>query len=247
MSAIRRIAVFTRLTLAEYMRSGRILIELTLAVAFWGLFFQNPRGFLGLTQVFQLSGIFTLLLTLYTASSMLSLGDRAQGYIVLTRPLGRRGYLLGLYIAAVIVVWLTYAVVMALTILVNRPVDFTLRDLILGTLPTLLNVALLAALMMLVSSFVLKNVPRLLVLAALAIALYSNSWPQARGNRLIAALQSAFSWLLVPAMRGFQLAETRAYEGGGLAILLAQAAMAVLLISLALIAFSRRDLILSGR
>ena len=146
-----------------------------------------------------------------------------------------------------IVVWLTYVVVMALTILVNRPVDFTLRDLVLGTLPTLLNVALLAALMMLVSSFVLKNVPRLLVLAALAIALYSNSWPQARGNRLIAALQSAFSWLLVPAMRGFQLAETRAYEGGGLAILLAQAAMAVLLISLALIAFTRRDLILSGR
>ncbi len=247
MSAIRRIAVFTYLTLAEYMRSGRILIELTLAVAFWGLFFQNPRGFLGLTQVFQLSGIFTLLLTLYTASSMLSLGDRAQGYIVLTRPLGRRGYLLGLYIAAVIVVWLTYAVVMALTILVNRPVDFTFRDLILGTLPTLLNVALLAALMMLVSSFVLKNVPRLLVLAALAIALYSNSWPQARGNRLIASLQSLFSWLLVPSMKGYQLAQTRVYGNGGAAILLAQLAMTILLLSLALNAFARRDLILSNR
>src|SRR5918997_1918898 len=122
MNALRRIAVFTRLTLTEYARSGRILIELTLAVAFWGLFFQNPRGFLTLSQVFQLSGIFTLLLTLYTSSSMLSLGERAQGYIVLTRPLGRRGYLLGLFAATISVVWLTFVVIVALTILVNRPI-----------------------------------------------------------------------------------------------------------------------------
>jgi hypothetical protein len=247
MSAIRRVIVFTRLTLTEYMRSGRILIELTLAIAFWGLFFQNPRGFLTFTQVFQLCGIFTLLLTLYTSSSLLSLGDRAQGYIVLTRPLGRRGYLLGLYVAAVLVVWLAFIVILVLTILVNRPIDFTIRDLLLGSLPTLLNVALLAALMMLISSLVLKNAPRLVLLAALAIALYSNSWPQARSNRLISTLQSAFSWLLFPAMRGFQLAQTRTYSGGGAAILLAQAAMTVLILSVALIAFARRDLILSGR
>ena len=247
MTTIRRIAVFTRLNLTEYLRSGRILIELTLAVAFWGLFFQQPRDFLTLTQVFQLSGIFTLLLTLYTASSMLSLGDRPQGYIVLTRPLGRRGYLLGLYAAAVIIVWLAYLVIVGLTVLVNRPLDFTIRDMLLGSVPILLNVALLAALMMLLSSLVLKNTPRLILLAAIAIALYANSWPQARANRLITALQATFSWLLVPAMRGFELAQTRAFADGGIAILLAQVAMTVLLLSLAQIAFVRRDLILSGR
>ena len=110
MKAIRRLITFTRLILVEYIRSGRILIELTLAVAFWGLFLQNaqgPRPFLTLTQVFTLAGIFTLLLTLYTTSAMLSLGDRPQGYIVLERALGRRGYLLGLYTGAVIVVWVT--------------------------------------------------------------------------------------------------------------------------------------------
>ncbi len=247
MSALHRSAVFTQLTLTEYARSGRILIELTLAVAFWGIFFQNPAVLLTLPQVFQLSGIFTMLLTLYTASSILSLGDRAQGYIVLTRPLGRRGYLLGLYLSAVIVVWLTYLVIVALTTIINRPVDFTLRDLLLGSVPTMLNVALLAALMILLSSLVLRNVPRLLLLAALAIALYSNSWPQVRANRLIATLQSTFSWLLVPAMKGYQLAQTRSYAGGGGAILLAQLAMTILLLSLALSAFARRDLILSSR
>ena len=247
MNALRRIAVFTRLTLTEYTRSGRILIEITLAIAFWGIFFQNASVLVTLPQVFQLSGIFTLLLTLYTVSSMLSLGDRAQGYIVLTRPLGRRGYLLGLYAAAVLVVWLTYVLIVALTTLVNRPIDFTARDLLLGSIPTMLNIALLAALMMLLSSLVLKNVPRLFLLAALAIALYSNSWPQARSNRLIATAQSVFSWLLVPAMKGYQLAQTRVYSGGGAAILVAQVAMTVLLLSLALSAFARRDLILGSR
>src|ERR687886_1061256 len=120
MNTLRRILIFTRLALTEYARSGRILIELTAGIAFWGIFFQNSAVLLSLQQVFQLSGIFTILLTLYTTSSMLNLGDRAQGYIVLSRPLGRRGYLLGLYIAAVLVVWLTYVLILGLTILVNR-------------------------------------------------------------------------------------------------------------------------------
>ena len=247
MTDLQRIATLTRLSLTEYMRSGRILIDLTLAIAFWGLFFQNPRGFVTLDQVFQLSGIFTLLLTLYTTSAMLSLGDRPQGYVILTRPLGRRGYLLGLYCAAVRVVFLAFLVILGLTVAVNRPVDFGARDLLLGSIPTLLNVALLGALMILLSSLVLKNTPRLLLLAAIAIALYTNSWPQARSNRLLSSLQAIFSWLLIPAMRGFQLAQTRTLADGGLAILFAQVAMTVLLLSLATIGFARRDLILSGR
>jgi hypothetical protein len=221
MTALRRITTFTRLSLTEYVRSGRILVELTLAIAFWGLFFQNPRGFVTLDQVFQLSGIFTLLLTLYTTSAMLSLGDRPQGYVILTRPLGRRGYLLGLYCAAVLVVFLAFLVILGLTIVVNRPVDFGVRDLLFGSIPTLLNVALLGALMILLSSLVLKNTPRLLMLAVIAIALYTNSWPQARSNRLLSSLQAIFSWLLIPAMRGFQLAQTRTLGDGGLAILFA--------------------------
>ena len=248
MIALRRILTFTRLMLTEYTRSGRILIELTLAVAFWGLFFQNPRGFVGLDQIFQLSAIFTLLLTLYTSSSMLSLADRPQSYIVLTRPLARRGYLLGIFIASVTVVWLAFAVVLVLTLVINNPVDLTFRDVVLGSVPTMLNIALLSALMILISSLVLKNTPRLLLLAALAIALYSNSWSQARTNPFISALQSIFSLLLVPSMKGYQLAQNRIFTAGDFAaILLAQVAMTALILSLATLAFSRRDLILSGR
>ncbi len=247
MTALRRILAFTRLMLTEYTRSGRILIELTLAVAFWGLFFQNPRGSIALDQMFQLSAIFTLLLTLYTSSSMLSLADRPQSYIVLTRPLARRGYILGIYIASVVVVCVAFLIVLLLTLVVNRPPDLTMRDVVLGSVPTILNIALLTALMILISSMVLKNTPRLLLLAALAIALYSNSWSQARANPFISALQSVFSLLLVPSMKGYQLAQNRVFTTGDIAILLAQIAMTALILSLATLAFSRRDLILSGR
>lgn len=247
MTALRRISTFTRLMLTEYARSGRILIELTLAVAFWGLFFQNPRGEVALDQVFQLSAIFTLLLTLYTSTSMLNLADRPQSYIVLTRPLARSGYLLGIYVASVLVVWVAYFIVLALTLLVNRPLDLSVRDTVLGSIPTMLNVALLAALMLLISSQVLKNTPRLLLLAALAIALYSNSWAQARANPIISALQSIFSLMLVPSMKGYQLAQNRVFNTGDYAILLAQVAMTALILSLATFAFRRRDLILGGR
>jgi hypothetical protein len=247
MTALRRIAIFARLMLTEYIRSGRILIELTLAVAFWGLFFQNPRGEIALDQVFQLSAIFSLLLTLYTSSSMLNLADRPQSYMVLTRPLARSGYLLGIYVASVLLVWGAFFIVLLLTLLVNRPLDLTVRDAVLGSIPTMLNIALLAALMLLISSQVLKNTPRLLLLAALAIALYSNSWSQARANPIISALQSIFSLLLVPSMKGYQLAQNRVLTAGDFAILLAQVAMTALILSLATLAFSRRDLILSGR
>ncbi len=100
--------------------------------------------------------------------------------------------------------------------------------------------------MILISSLVLKNTPRLLLLAALAIALYSNSWPQARTNPLISALQSIFSLLLVPSMQATNWPR-RVFTAGDFAILLAQIAMTRSFLSLAKLAFSRRDLILSGR
>ena len=48
-------------------------------------------------------------------------------------------------------------------------------------------------------------------------------------------------------MKGYQLAQNRIFTTGDIAILLAQVAMTALILSLATLAFSRRDLILSGR
>jgi hypothetical protein len=245
MLALRRLWTFTRFTLTEYIRSGRIIIELVASILFWGLFLREWT--VGIEQFFSLTGIFTLLMALYTTASLLSLGERPQGYVILTRPLGRSGYLLGLYFVALMVVLTMFVLVSALTITLNRPFDFLWNDFLTSTLPLLLNVGLLSSLIVLLSSLVLPNVLRLALLAVLAIALYSQAWHLSPVYRFIEPLQSLFSWPIYPAIAGFKLATSRDWSGGGQYIPLAQLALTVLLLSLALISFKRRDVILRNQ
>jgi hypothetical protein len=245
MLALRRLGTYTRFTLTDYLRSGRIIIELVATALFWGLFLRDR--ILGLEQFFSLTGIFTLLMALYTTAALLSIGERPQGYVILTRPLGRNGYLLGLYFSALIIVVTMFVLVSALTIAFNRPFDFVWRDFLISVVPLLLNAALLSSLVVLLSALVLPNVLRLAVLAVLAVALYSQSWHLSPVYQFIEPLQSLFSWPLYPAMAGFKLATSRDWSGGGVYIPLAQLALVVLLISLALSAFKRRDVILRNQ
>ncbi|HEY0737643.1 MAG TPA: hypothetical protein VGD69_22185, partial [Herpetosiphonaceae bacterium] len=122
MLALRRLGVFTGFALSEYIRSGRIVIEMIASVLFWGLFLREWT--VGLEQFFSLTGVFTLLMAFYTTASLLSIGKRPQGYVLITRPLGRSGYLLGLYLVALLVVLTMYAFVSGLMIFVNPPFDF---------------------------------------------------------------------------------------------------------------------------
>lgn len=245
MALLRRIWTFARFTLTEYVRSGRIVIELVATILFWGLFLRQYP--VALDQFFSLTGIMTLLLTLYTTTSLLSLGERPQGYIILTRPLGRNGYLLGLYIVALMIVALMFVIVAALTRIFNPPFDWALVEVLKGAAPLLLNVALVAALMVLLSSMVLTNTLRLLLLAVLAIALYSNAWHLSPAYRFVGPFQSIFSWPVYPAIAGFKLATTRDFSNGQIYVPLAQLALTVLLLSLALSSFKRRDIILRNQ
>lgn len=245
MAALQRMWVFTRFVLNEYLRSGRLLIEVVAGVAFWTLFLRQPQS--DLHHFFATTGVFILLLTLYTTSSFLGLGERPQGYIVLTRPLGRRGYLLSHYLAAVLTVTATYTLIAALTRLAAPPFDWQLAEVLKGSLPLLLNVALLAALLVLLSSLVVSAGWRLVVLTLLAIALYSQAWHLWPGYRFIEPLQSLLSWPLYPPLAAFRLATTREFGGEAPYILLAQIALLILLLSLALSSFKRRDVILHAR
>lgn len=245
MATLRRIWTFAQFTLTEYLRSGRIVIELIAAVLFWGLFLRQYP--VALDQFFSLTGIMTLLMALYTTTSLLSLGERPQGYIILTRPLGRNGYLLGLYFVALMIVTAMFVLVAALTRIFNPPFDWTWLEVVKGSLPLLLNVALVGALMVLLSSMVLANTLRLVLLAVLAIALYSNAWHLSPAFRYIGPLQSIFSWPVYPAIAGFKLATTRDFANGQMYIPLAQLALTVLLLSLALSSFKRRDIILRNQ
>jgi ABC-type transport system involved in multi-copper enzyme maturation permease subunit len=248
MNGLRRLGTWIRFVVSEYSRSGRILIELTLTIAMWGLFFQRQAVPITMPNMFSLVGMFSIALALYTTSAILSMSDRPQSYLLLTRPLGRSGFLAGLYCAAVVIVWTMVLVLITLTVIVNRPQDLAFGRFLLGLLPIMLNVGLLCALMLLLSSLVVRNSIRLALLAILAIALYSNTWNLASFyNSWLAPAQSIFSRLIEPAIKGQRLAISQDYSGGGGFVLLAQIALTLLLLSLAILSFSRRELILGKK
>ncbi len=242
---LNRIWPFTHFTLTEYVRSGRILVELAATIGFWTIFLRD-HGLapIALDQFFSQASVFTLLLTLYSVSSLMSLGERPQSYLLLTRPLGRSGYLVGLYVTALIIVGLMFGLLTTLTLIFNRPLDFAWLELLKGALPLLLNVALFASLMVLLSPLVLANSLRLLILALLAIALYSQAWHLWPFFRFIEPLQSLLSWPIYPVLRGFRLAATRDFSGGNIYVPLAQLALAFVLLLAALASFRQRDIIL---
>ena len=133
MGLLSRLLRFTGFTLLEYLRSGRALIEAVAAAVFFYFFLlQRDGSSLEAQKFFSLTGLFAIALTIYTMSSMVGLGDRAQGYLLLTRRLGRIGYLLGFYFAGVVVVSAAYGVISLLTAFLSRIPDLTLRDWLLG-------------------------------------------------------------------------------------------------------------------
>src|SRR5918911_3672478 len=111
MNTLTRTLRFVAFTLVEYMRSGRILVEILAAVAFFYLFFRRSNSSMSPDYFFANTALFILGLTFYTTSAMMGLGDRPQGYILLVRRLGRVGYLIGLYTAALAITWGVYAAI----------------------------------------------------------------------------------------------------------------------------------------
>ncbi|HWQ12223.1 MAG TPA: hypothetical protein VNL77_05455 [Roseiflexaceae bacterium] len=253
MSALARTLRFTAFTLVEYARSGRILVELAATVAAFYLFFRRWDTPMQPEYFFSTTGLFTLALTFYTASTVLGLGDRPQGYLVLARRLGRAGYLLGLYLAVQALIWGVYGALSLGVALYNPVQGLGLRGWLLGTAPLLLNVALLSALLVLLAPMVLSTGWRLAILAVVALAFSGNliggptlaTLPPALATALD-VLRTIFSTPLLPAFTGFALAVSRDYSGISVVIPLAQLSLTLGLLSLAIYTFSRRELIFSG-
>ncbi|MBK9712068.1 MAG: hypothetical protein IPO81_12215 [Kouleothrix sp.] len=253
MSSLTRTLRFVAFTLVEYARSGRILIELLASVIFFYIFLRRWTSAPPPEYFFSTTGLFVLGLTFYTASSVQSLGDRPQGYLLLVRRIGRGGYLLGLYLAVQLIVWSIYGLLCLATALYNPVRDLDLRGWLLGSIPLLLNATLLGALLLLLAPMVLPGTGRLAVLALIAVAFSGSLLSGQTLAGLPAALTAALSVLrtifstpLLPAFTGFALSVSREYGGIAFAIPLAQLSLTLGLLSLAIYIFSRREIIFSG-
>jgi hypothetical protein len=241
---------FVAFTLAEYARSGRILVELLASVVFFYLFLWRSTA--QLDYFFSTTGLFTLGLIFSLISAMLNLGDRPQGYLILVRRLGRGTYLVGLYLAALLVIVALYALISLGVVLLQRIEGLDASTWLLGSIPLLLNVALLGALLTLLAPMVLTSGWRLGILALVAIAFSGNllSGPALAQLGLLAKaldiLRTIFSMPLWPAFTGFALSISHDYSDVYFVILLAQLLLTLSLLALAIYAFSRRELIFSG-
>jgi hypothetical protein len=253
MASLTRTLRFTGFTLVEYARSGRILVELLAGVIFFYIFLRRWTSAPLPEYFFSTTSLFVLALTFYSTSSTLGLGDRPQGYLLLVRRLGRGGYLLGFYLAAQMIVWAIYGLISLVMALYNPIQALDVRGWLLGSVPLLLNAALLGALLTLLAPIVLPATARLAVLALVAIAfsggLIGGQTLADLPRPVTAAINIArtiFSTPLLPAFTGFALSISRDYSGIAFAIPLAQLFLTLGLLTMAVYVFARREIILSG-
>lgn len=253
MQSVLRTGRFVVFTLVEYVRSARILVDLLASVIFFYIYLRRWTTPPTPEYFFAGTSLFLLALSFYTSSSMLGLGDRPQGYLILSRRLGRGGYLLGLYLAVIAVSTGLYGLISLATALYNPVAGLTPIGWLQGTLPLMLNVALLNALLTLLAPMVLPATGRLAVLALVAIAFSGNlisgqTLAEMPGGLKLAIsiLRTLFSTPLLPAFTGFSLAVNRHYDTVAFTILLAQLSLTLGLLSLAVYVFARREIIFSG-
>lgn len=247
-----RLLRLTAFTLLEYLRSGRVAVEIIALLSLYAIFFRRPMSS---DYFFSVIGVFTPILTLYTMASVIGLGDRPASYLLLARGVRRVSFLLGLFLAACTVMTGVYALLSLLVLIFNLPPDLTFWQWMLGTLPIMLNIGLLASLMLMLSPLVFPSGWRLFVLGLIALAFSSNfiggqlliTMPETL-RTLLRALQALLGGPLVPAFYGFQLAVTRDYSSTtAIANLLAQGSLLISLLGLSLYAFTRRDLIFTSQ
>ena len=253
MTSLIRTLRFTGFTLVEYARSGRFLIELLAGVIFLYIFLRRWTSAPLPEYFFSTTSLFVLALTFYSTSSALGLGDRPQGYLLLVRRLGRGGYLLGFYLAAQMIVWAIYGLISLVMAIYNPIQGLNVGGWLLGSIPLLLNAALLGALLTLLAPTVLPATARLAVLALVAIAfsggLIGGQTLADLPRPVTAAINIArtiFSTPLLPAFTGFALSISRDYSGIAFAIPLAQLFLTLSLLTMAVYVFARREIILSG-
>lgn len=251
MGSLKRLFYFSLFTLLEYVRSGRILVELLAAGLFFFIFFiKRWSGTVTDDQFFTLMGIFTLAITIYTMSSMIHLGDRPQGYVLLSRKLSRTSYLFGLYLGAFVVVAGVYLLISLAGDLTDSVRDLGVLDWLFGTLPLFLNMGLFMALLLMLSPLVFSTGWRLLFLGTIALA-FSDSFlsrPSLEGlpttiKLLLSSLQTIVSWPLVPALSGFALSVHREVGLHALVVIIAQVSLLIALLGLTLYVFSHRELV----
>lgn len=162
-----------RLTLDSYRRNGWMWAEFVLVlVCYAALFFpfiQNVTYFYG-TSIWDLSAIAIL-----GTAIMVRQSTSARTYVVLARLASRAAYSRGLILATVVLRIPLFLFFCALVLLAHRLTDPAVDTMLLGAVGLLPITMLTAALTVAFTSPTATRIKRILLLAWIAVVLYSNS------------------------------------------------------------------------
>ncbi len=246
MNRVRAVLALMGATIAEYLRSLRWLVEFGLAALAYVLYFRQPgldaQGFT--TGLHLFGGICVAV----AAQGIYAMADREQGMLLLTRRIGRSGYLLA-HLLTVVIIAIAGCGLLSAAVALTAPVaGLTLADWGFAVLPLVLNIVLLAAMVLLLTPLVLAPGWRLLILLAAMLA-FSGTLI---GGQTLAALpaplvllldvlRTIFAVPLLPFFSGYEIGVTG--DRANAPVLLAtQSLMALGLVALVLTIFARRDL-----
>lgn len=249
MSFFRRLGSYTGFLLASYIRSGRIAVEAVATLVIYALLFRPGVSLLLVGEFHAIAAMCMLTLSFYTSVVLMGQCDRPQAYLLLTRRIGRSGYLLAHYISSLIITGGCYLALSALCAATRSVSGFTLAAWALGSLPLLLNVAILAAAVTLLAPAVLSTSWRLVILAGVVLAFSESMFSTQTLRdmpplllRILDLLQLVFSIPLLPVLTGFALTASHDYRGAAMAIPFAQISLMLGLLGAALFVFSRREI-----
>lgn len=231
-----KVVRMAQMLLVEYVSSGRILVELGLVVAaevFVRL--AAPSATVATLTV----GVVAVALAVLVTYRTTSWANHNLAYMLIVRPLGRGGYLLGTVLASWVLVLALYFV---LQVAVLPHLEITLLELVRTSLPMILALSLVVV----VASFLSPLVAggewlRTVFLVLLALSVYREDLGQ-WNDYLRQALHAFWMAFAVPVLGALNLSADWGYTLPVIWLLGLTAAETILILLAAVVLFMQRDL-----
>ncbi len=231
-----KILVLAYLMLSDHLRSGRVLPELILTLlvvaAVW-------VGQISPAVIALMTGVAALSLAAVVTHRFAGWANRSIGYMLIIRPLGRSGYLLGTILAS----WVLSVVVYVLLRVSTWPrLGNTLPELLRTSLPAVLALSLAVVLVTFLSPLVVGTEwLRTGFLVLLAMSVYREDLGQWH-DVLYRILQAFWMTFAVPILGALNFSVSWEFYPPSALLLAVLAAETLLFLAAALALFRQRDL-----
>lgn len=244
---MRSIFTITGHTISEHLRSWQFLAELLPAAGIIAVFFKYVPIHGNYDQFAAIVGAYLLLQAILTTALIFTSAAKARSYPVLARLTTRWPFFVGKLLAALLLVFATYALLLAY-LLPTRLLSFTPEQdpwfyLLVGSGAMLLNVLTISALTALAMPLISGSAVRLIILALFALSIFSYSVADVPTQ--LRFLVAPFNALTFPILFTYQLAHNPQFESWTPIALAANLLYLVVALLLAHYFFSRRELLLA--